>query len=63
MHKVRKDIAPMAFRILGINSGINRMADFFGQNAFRFGRITVEQITAHIDRTLSALYAPLPTPP
>jgi len=41
MHKVRKAIAPMAFRILGINSGINRMADFFGQNAFRFGRVTV----------------------
>jgi len=28
------------------------MADFFGQNAFRLGRITVEQITAHIDRIL-----------
>jgi len=28
------------------------MAGFFGRNAFRLGRITVEKITAHIDRVL-----------
>jgi len=48
----REKISPHRLCILGINLGINRMADFSGRNAFRLGRVTVEKITAHIGHIL-----------